>query len=81
MTGMERKKKILQQQAAQEDKPGGVESTFRAPTETQQPMRRITVILPAAIHRQLKLRAVEEDSSITALVIEAIDKGLNIRAD
>lgn len=68
---MERKRTILRKQAEQSDG-DGIEATFRR--DPNEPKSRVQLIMPARVHKQLKLLAVEDDTTVTALILEAIDK-------
>ena len=42
----------------------------------QEEKKRLHVHLPATLHKTLKLRAVEQDSDMTAVVVEALQEYL-----
>lgn len=48
----------------------------QASTEAKQETRRLTVEIPADLHKTLRISAATEDVSLTDYVIRAIQKGL-----
>jgi predicted HicB family RNase H-like nuclease len=70
---MDRKRALLRQQAEEQPPTTGVEATFRR-QPTREPVSRVQLIMPARLHRALKLKAAQDGTTVTQLILHAIEQ-------